>query len=91
MKKLILVLGLVVVAIAGCTNADAQTGGGACATDCATMQYVGNSPTEYNGRQGLYIYYGVCQSEFGPNHASDPGSILGRSTVNKISLCVHMR
>ena len=67
MWRLFLAGGLALAA-AGCTNADAQTAGGGCVTDCATMQYVGNSPTEYDGRQGLYIYYAVCQNEFGPNH-----------------------
>ena len=67
MTRILLVGGLALAA-AACTKADAQTSGGGCVTDCATMQYVGNTPDEYDGRRGLYIYYLVCQNEFGPNH-----------------------
>ena len=64
----IFVAGGLALAAVGCTKADAQTGASGCVTDCATMQYVGNSANEYDGRQGIYTYYAVCQNEFGPDH-----------------------
>jgi len=63
MRQLILMVGLV-VAVAGCSDAGAQSG--ECAAGCSRMQYIGNSTDALLGSEGIYAYFAACQKDFGP-------------------------
>jgi hypothetical protein len=82
MKKLILMVGLIVVGIA-CGDAVGEMldvpDAGAQPGDGSSMQYVGNSTKTFQGDatvsvdgetvpQGIYTHYAACQEAFGPGH-----------------------
>ena len=78
MKKLILMVGLIVVGIA-CGDAvgemlDVPDAGAEMPGDGSSMQYVGNSTEALSGGQGIYTYYAACQTTFGPGHRMCTGN-----------------
>jgi hypothetical protein len=71
MRKLILMVGLVVVGIA-CGDAVGEMldvpDAGAQPSDGSSMQYAGNTSGAYSPDIGLYAAYAACQSDFGEGH-----------------------
>jgi hypothetical protein len=90
MRQLVLMVGLVVVAIACATGADMMgeildsgvpdAGAQGCLSDCARMQYVGNSTQALGYDQALYTHYAACQETFGPGTRTCTGAEITFTT-----------
>jgi hypothetical protein len=71
MRKLVLIMGLTVIAIGCREDAGAQSASSGC-SDC--MRHVGYTsealPGYSGGIGGVFQHYQACQTEFGPGHRS---------------------